>query len=582
MNPATERDTVADSDVASQRRLFRLIIPRVPYPNVFSHITMPPLGVLHVATAVKQQGEWDVEVIDELNWRNPVSRRELASDPLADHRDLQARRPADAVGFYGGLTSTVPRLFQLARFYRDIGVPTASGGAHVDALPEEALREGVDIVAHGEAEETIIDILDAWSGKLSLSDISGISFMGPEGSMITTDLREPKCNLDELPIPDFDLLVELKRPLTIAPFERTRGCNFRCEFCVVNDRFGPSRSASPEHVAAEIEKRVESGFRHFFCIDDNFTQRRKDILRLLGVIREIQERKRVKLHFTVQVRSSVGRDEELMRAMRAAGVYVLCIGLESPILEELEGMEKHQTPEQIEKDVSALRRNGFMIHGMFIFGYPLRDYGAASQLTMRERADRYISFIKRTALDTIQVMKPVPIPGSRLAERLRKEGRILPLNVVGWDKYDGNFLTFLPDAGISASELQKQATRILQKFYNPFSFLKFPLLVFTTPVDVLRVGFQRAAEFARNPSELAQVAVAGGAKKASALREGFREAKNEVFRVWRNAKLRTLGSVVVLAWLRETRHTQFARTLGRFQSAVRSGAKDDRMDMSRA
>ncbi len=559
--------------VDHERPLFRLVIPRVPYPNVFSHIAMAPLGALYVATCIDRAGTWDVEIIDELNWRSGISRSALKKDPIADHRDLQQRRPAHAVGFYGGLSSTVPRLFSLAHFYNSQGLKTVAGGAHVDALPAEALCEGLDIVVHSEGEESIVEILDAWLGNGSVAAIKGISYLGEDGSLHTTERRTPICNLDELPVPDLGLLAELRRPITIAPIERTRGCNFKCEFCVVNDRFGPCRSASPERVAMEIEQRVDEGFRQFFCVDDNFTQGKVDTLRLLGLIQNIEKRKKVKLNLTVQVRSSVARDEETLVAMRAAGVQMLCIGLESPIAEELKVMSKAQTPEQIEKDISILKKHGFLIHGMFIFGYPLEDDISATKLTLRERADRYLAFIKRTAIDTVQVLKPVPIPGSRLAKRLKEQGRILPLNLVGWDKYDGNFLTFLPEFGISASELQKQATRIMRRFYSPYSFLKFPVLVFDTPVRILKKGFQNASEFARDPASHTKAAIENGVERMSAFQVGFVEAGNEIARRWRNAAWRTLGSHVVYTWMRSSHYRAYIRTLNGLQSVNHTPGK---------
>jgi len=548
------------------RPLFRIVIPRMPYPNVFSHIAMPPIGILHIATAVKLDGRWDVEVIDEMNWRHGTPRHRLALDSIADHRDLQKRRPAQAVGFYGSLTATVPRLFQLAKFYKNLGLPTVAGGAHVDALPEEALGEGIGIVVHGEGELTVVDILRAFSRKKKLSDVRGISFVNEDGNISRTEDRKPVCDLNELPIPMLETMVEIRRSISIIPFERTRGCNFNCEFCIVHDRFGPSRAASPKRVASEIEQRVDEGYRTFFCVDDNFTQGRDSTIELCKMIQDIQKRKKCRLEFTVQVRSSVGRDRELMTALRAAGVNILAIGLESPISEELEGMSKHQTPEQIERDVRNLRNHGFMIHGMFIFGYPLEDTVAAARLTLRERADKYIDFIRRTAIDTIQVMKPVPVPGSRLAQRLKEQGRILPLKLVGWDKYDGSYLTFLPDAGTSAAELQKQATRILQRFYNPFNFLRFPILVFTTPVDILRLGIQRTKEFAKDPAGHTQAAVKGGVERFAAMREGFSEASREIARQWRGTIFRTIGSVIFSNAIKLGKHAQYLKTLSRLQA----------------
>ena len=59
---------------------------------------MPPLGPVSVATCVRDYTDFDVEVIDENNYKGEL-----------DHSAIQAERPAEFVGFYGGLTSTVPR-----------------------------------------------------------------------------------------------------------------------------------------------------------------------------------------------------------------------------------------------------------------------------------------------------------------------------------------------------------------------------------------------------------------------------------------------------------------------------------------
>ena len=37
----------------------------------------------------------------------------------------------------------------LARQYQCFSTITVAGGSHVDALPEEALKSGIDIVVHG-------------------------------------------------------------------------------------------------------------------------------------------------------------------------------------------------------------------------------------------------------------------------------------------------------------------------------------------------------------------------------------------------------------------------------------------------
>jgi hypothetical protein len=86
----------------NMRRLrFRMIIPAYPAFNIYSRIakTTTALGPLMVATIVSRMKHWDVEVIDENNYRR-FGPKEDTGRP--DHNTLQAIRPADVVGLYGG------------------------------------------------------------------------------------------------------------------------------------------------------------------------------------------------------------------------------------------------------------------------------------------------------------------------------------------------------------------------------------------------------------------------------------------------------------------------------------------------
>jgi len=95
-------------DLSKKRYRLRIVIPAYPAFNIYSRIARKTtaLGPVCVASVVNKMERWDVEVIDENNLRRygPVS-----NSGGADHEFLQRQRPADAVGFYGGLTSTIPR-----------------------------------------------------------------------------------------------------------------------------------------------------------------------------------------------------------------------------------------------------------------------------------------------------------------------------------------------------------------------------------------------------------------------------------------------------------------------------------------
>src|SRR4030042_1527861 len=99
-------------DLSKKRYRFRIVIPAYPAFNIYSHIAKKTtaLGPVCVATAINKSGKWDAEVIDENNLRLFGPKASTG----AAHDFLQKTRPADGVGFYGGLTSTIPRLDPLS------------------------------------------------------------------------------------------------------------------------------------------------------------------------------------------------------------------------------------------------------------------------------------------------------------------------------------------------------------------------------------------------------------------------------------------------------------------------------------
>ena len=151
------------------------------------------------------------------------------------------------VGFYGGLTSTIPRVYELARFYRDRGVTTLAGGQHFIAENiAEALHNGIDTVVKGEAEETIKELLYAFEGRLQRDHIRGIAYLEND-QVVQTEGRDPLTEFDHLPLPDFSLVRYAK--IRIFPVGRVRGCGMDCEFCTVK---GKPRYATPERLLAQI------------------------------------------------------------------------------------------------------------------------------------------------------------------------------------------------------------------------------------------------------------------------------------------------------------------------------------------
>jgi len=505
-------------DSARKRRRLRIVVPAFPAFNIYSRIARrtTALGPVRVATAVNEMAGWDAEVIDENNLGRYGPRADSGG---ADHELLQRHRPADVVGFYGGLTSTIPRLYELARQYKRMGVTTIAGGQHFAGNNiAEALSSGIDYVVLGEGEETIQELLRALENagtptntdthELSrtpsvsvragpcasvkpaseIGHVRGIAYT-LHGQIVCTPEREPLTDFDKFSFPDFSLVRYAR--IRVYPVERIRGCPMHCEFCTVKST---PRAASAERLLENIRYLVEThDAGRFFIVDDLFGQQREDTIWFCRMLKDYQEGIGRQLSITVQIRLDKANDPELLAAMRQAGVRHVAIGFESPIDEELQAMNKHVNSEKMLSLVKVFRQNGFWVHGMFIFGYPL---GPNADFTMpvKARVKRFRQFIRKAGIDSVQVLLPVPLPGTELRRRLEEQGRIYPLEDVGWQYYDGNFPLFEPDAPMTAEDLQRAGKRIMCRIYRfryvllvAASILSFPALVFS--LHRLRAGW---------------------------------------------------------------------------------------------
>lgn len=179
------------------------------------------------------------------------------------------------------------------------------------------------------------------------------------------------------------------------------------------------------------------------------------------------------------------------------------------------------------------REYGFLVHGMFIFCYPLKD-NRNFKMTVHERAKCYKDFIRKAKIDTVQILLPVPLPGTELRDRLRKQNRIYPLKDIGWEYYDGSFPLLEPDEPLSPEEIQLSARKIMGRFYQ-FGYM------FLVPINIL--SFTRLIFFFHN------------------IRLGWRKW----YRSWRNYLIRFGGWVILKRWTSKFKRDTFLNKLQKAQ-----------------
>lgn len=513
-----------------RKKLFRILIPSYPPFNVYTYLAnkTTAMGPILIASSANELPDWEVEVIDENNFN---AKNLLKSNGKINHPLLQQENFAQVVGFYGGLSSSIPRLYQLAKFYKESGAVTIAGGQHFTAetIPE-ALSQGLDCIVLGEGETTIKEFLKAIESKNSWNSIKGIAFRD-NGEIKYTTLPAPIQNLDLLPIPDFSLLKNAN--MVLFPIGRVRGCAMNCEFCSVK---GTPRFASAEKLLQQVADNVEKfNARQFFIVDDLFAQDREETLRLCRLLKEFQKKRDIKLRISVQIRLDKAKDLELLSAMKSAGIKVVIIGFESPLDIELKAMRKGLKTEEIQSLSKTYQESGFYIHGMFIFGYPLKER-LPYQRSIRETVEYFKKFISSTRLDTLQVVLPVPLPGTELRRRLISEKRVYPLRYFGWEYYDGTFPLFEPDPPFTPQNLQESTLEIMRWFYSRDSYLRLGINSFTLLPFVFQNGFKR----------------------------GLKEWRRHLRNYW----FRAIGSSLIEKWTRQLQKNKFLKRLESISPAL--------------
>jgi len=461
--------------------LFRLIIPAFPEVNIFSRVAKKTtaLGPIMVATAASKLWGWRVEVVDENNCQGIP----LDENNLPDHSVLQTQRPADVVGFYCGLSSTMSRVWHLARLYQSMGATTIAGGWHTHYAPGESLKKGIDIVIHGDGENVIGQVLTHLAEQKTIEHLAGISFLDNQGNYKSNPVEIlEETDLNKLPYPDFGLIRFAK--IKIFPIGRIRGCSRRCEFCSVK---GKPRWASGQFLFEQVQWLAETrNAREFFIVDDRLEEDREGALFFFQKIAQTYGKS---LSFTVQSRLETAEDDQLLTAMKNAGVQVVCIGYESPIDEELKAMRKGYSFRDMLRWTKMYHHFGFLIHAMFIWGYPSKITSTLG-LNPKEGTKRFKKFIRQGQLDTVQILRAIPIIGTELRSRLAKENRLFSLELLPWEKYDGNYACFQPD-DMSLKELQEIPTKLMKKFYHPMSFFRIALRTVVFPIDYLFRGWDK-------------------------------------------------------------------------------------------
>jgi len=344
------------------------------------------------------------------------------------YEDIDYDAPCDVVAITA-MTPQVVRGYQIAEGFRARGKHVVMGGFHVTMLPDEA-KQYCDTIICGEAENTWPEFIDDFrAGK-------------------PREVYKSKGLVDiaTLPTPRYDLLNRKGYSLRVWPVQTTRGCPRQCDFCSVSQFYGGSYRFRPiEHVVRDIHA-TRSRFISF--IDDNIAANKRYCRDLCAAIKPL------KLVWGSQCNLNVAKDKELLRQMSEAGCVGLFLGVESVNAASLASVNKEFNKiEEYSGDLQAIRDAGIMPMASMIVGLD-GDDERVFQATY--------DFLIKNRVPVAYIFILTPGPGTRLFERLEKEGRLLHKD---WSRYGGDEVVFAPKL-MSPETLEKGFWEVLRRFYS--------------------------------------------------------------------------------------------------------------------
>ena len=385
----------------------------------------PPVGLAALA-AFLEHNQIEVDILD-------CNALEIRWDQLGS--EIGRRKPL-SVGVSSSMTCYVPEAFRCLEIAKqtDPGIVTVGGGTQFTLAPDESFRrcQALDCIVRGDGEHTTLQMLHALRDKQTqLDDVKGLSFQR-NGTIVHTEPRAPIQDLDQLPLPAWHMLPMDTYALPVIPpgwgnyaiVVTTRGCPYDCSFCSPRKAHAPYRAMSAERVLAMLDELYHDyGTRVFWFSDLSFnvsTQRTEQILD--GIIR----RGWTDVHLALDGTRTdlIIRDRHLLPKMKKAGVFLVCLGVESPFARDLEEYQKGTTREKAEQAVALVRKNGIHTWCFFMIGNVQHtEQDIEATLEYAKRLDPTIAIFTLVT----------PVPGTEFYDEMLQRGVIEEFD---WSKYD--------------------------------------------------------------------------------------------------------------------------------------------------
>jgi anaerobic magnesium-protoporphyrin IX monomethyl ester cyclase len=374
----------------------------------------PPLGTILAAALMRKNG-FEVKLFDTMFCTNPFNIQTVLNDFKPDFLVIYD----DGFNYLTKMCLSNMReaAFKMQQLAKAVGCKVIVTSSDAADHYEKYLNEGADFVIIGEAEHSLLNLITHIQNKEeSFENIQGIAFID-QNSIVKTTKRSVSKNLDELPLPAWDLVDirpykevwQKKHGYFSINVATTRGCPYKCNWCAKPIYGNSYNMRSPEHVVKELKLLKQLfNFDHVWFCDDIFGLKRSWVSQFAQLVKE----ENLIFNHKIQSRADLLVQEKYVEDLAASGCSDVWMGAESGSQKILDAMDKGTTVEEIKLARKLLKQYNIKASFFLQFGY------------LDESMDdikKTIGLVVETMPDDIGISVSYPLPGTQFYEKVKHQ-----------------------------------------------------------------------------------------------------------------------------------------------------------------
>jgi anaerobic magnesium-protoporphyrin IX monomethyl ester cyclase len=329
----------------------------------------PPLGILYISAYLEENG-FSNQVYDSTF--NTLDELKLF---------LLTERP-EIVGIYTNLMTKL-NVLKIISFIKSEDslrhTKIILGGPEIRNHKEKFLQSGADVIVFGEGEDTMLELVNAFSRDTNpdLYNLPGTAFIDGGKNIITNPERVLIKDINQLPFPGRSKINLQKyfdtwkkhHGVSMINLNTMRGCPYSCKWCSRAVYGSSYRRRNPKLVADEIQQLKENyDFDMIWFVDDVFTINHKWLREFVA---EMQLRQ-LKVPYEIITRAD-RLNEEAVQLLKQSGCFRVWIGAESGSQKVIDAMDRRVKVEDVRSMIQLVKSYGMEAGTFIMLGYPGED-----------------------------------------------------------------------------------------------------------------------------------------------------------------------------------------------------------------